>query len=272
MSAVHPTSQLGFAKGTNELYNKARGEYEPRVLSLLRSAIKPLDPLNVVEIGAGTGLFARALLIHEEWASVRNFRAVDPSEGMRETFAKYTKDDRVVLSEGTFANTGVENEWADLIVIAQAFHWCLDHEAAAVEFARILKPGGILALVWVHEGRESTPWLDQVRKRVERDEGDAPRARSGVWRQLFNKPSYTESFAPPESASITYSIPDTIDGIVSRGLSSSRVAVLTDAEKAVFIEDVKGIVQQGEGKLWIDEEKGIFEHPHAAYITVSRRV
>lgn len=58
------------------------------------------------------------MLAHPEWTAVRNLRAIDPSEGMRETFAKYTIDDRVVISEGTFDNTGVESGWADLVVIA----------------------------------------------------------------------------------------------------------------------------------------------------------
>jgi hypothetical protein len=100
-----------------------------------------------VRIAAGTGLFTRALLAHPEWSSIRFLKAVEPSEGMRETFLKYTPDDRVVLSEGTFNNMGLETGWADLVVIAQvnlflcshltlifhscrkAFHWCLNFEA-----------------------------------------------------------------------------------------------------------------------------------------------
>ncbi|KAF8201120.1 hypothetical protein K438DRAFT_1965641 [Mycena galopus ATCC 62051] len=151
---------------------------------------------------------------------------------MRETFPKYRTDDRV-------------SGWADLIVIAQAFHWCLDHEAAAVEFARILKPGGVLVVMWIHEGRETAPWLDQFRTPVERDEGDAPYTRSGKWRQLFSTPAYTKSFAPPEKVSIEYVLPDTVDGVMSRGLSSSRVVVLSDADKEVFIEDTEAIMQRG---------------------------
>lgn len=38
---------------------------------------------------------------------------------MREVFLKYTTDDRVSVSEGTFDETGVESGWADLVVIAQ---------------------------------------------------------------------------------------------------------------------------------------------------------
>lgn len=35
----------------------------------------------------------------------------------------------------------------------QAFHWCPDHEAAAKEFARILKPDGVVAFIWNLEDR-----------------------------------------------------------------------------------------------------------------------
>jgi hypothetical protein len=38
---------------------------------------------------------------------------------MREVFSKTVKDERVTLLEGSFDNTGIENGWADLVVIAQ---------------------------------------------------------------------------------------------------------------------------------------------------------
>ncbi|KAK7052306.1 S-adenosyl-L-methionine-dependent methyltransferase [Favolaschia claudopus] len=274
MAAVHPTAELGFGKGTNELYNKARGEYQPQVLSHLRKAVKSSDPLTIVEIGCGTGLFTRALLAHEEWKNdIHSYRAIDPSEGMRETFAKYTTmDDRVVLTAGTFADTSVESGLADLVVIAQALHWCLDHESAAAEFARILKPGGVLAIVWVHEGRDKAPWLDQFRMRVERDEGDAPHTRSGLWRQLYKTPAYTQAFTPPEETVLPYIVPNTQEGVIERGLSSSRVAVLSDEQKQEFVRDAEAILKRGEGRVWIEEEKGIFEHPHRAEIIVSSRL
>jgi ubiquinone/menaquinone biosynthesis C-methylase UbiE len=40
-----------------------------------------------------------------------------------------------------------------MFTLFQAFHWCLDHDAAAAEFSRILKPGGIVALIWNLEDR-----------------------------------------------------------------------------------------------------------------------
>ena len=38
---------------------------------------------------------------------------------MRDQFIKSVKDPRVSIREGTFDNTGIEDGWADLIVIAQ---------------------------------------------------------------------------------------------------------------------------------------------------------
>jgi hypothetical protein len=38
---------------------------------------------------------------------------------MRSQFSKSVTDPRVILSEGTFDHTGVEDGWADLIVVAQ---------------------------------------------------------------------------------------------------------------------------------------------------------
>ncbi|KAJ6504202.1 hypothetical protein C8R47DRAFT_1174783 [Mycena vitilis] len=229
MSSVHPLSQAGFAQGTNELYNKirARPQSPPEVLSHLRRAIKSSGPLDV-----------------------------------------YTKDDRVVVSEGTFDNTGVESSWADLIIIVQAFHWCLDYEAAAAEFARILKSGGVLALIWNNADGDAAAWLKQFRQRVERDDKeDAPNGRSGLWRQLFDTPSYTEFFAPPEEKKFPFIIPASLDGIVSRGLSTSRIAVLADAGKEAFVKDAQAIVERGEGK-----EEGTFEYPHRTEIVIARRL
>jgi len=40
-----------------------------------------------------------------------------------------------------------------VFTLFQAFHWCLDYDAAAAEFSRILKPGGIVALIWNLEDR-----------------------------------------------------------------------------------------------------------------------
>jgi hypothetical protein len=104
---------------------------------------------------------------------VGQLKAIEPSEGMRDVFSKTVQDARVTAAEGSFDNTGVEDGWADLVVIAQvrfqhsttnsmklitaytqAFHWCPNYDSASAEFARILKPKGIVAFIWNLEDRQ----------------------------------------------------------------------------------------------------------------------
>lgn len=72
-------------------HRRARPSYQPSVLSYIRQSISKegSSPLNIVEIGSGTGIFTRALLAHPDWSSsVAEIRAVEPSAGMRAQFAK----------------------------------------------------------------------------------------------------------------------------------------------------------------------------------------
>ncbi|KAF7324792.1 CUE domain-containing protein [Mycena kentingensis (nom. inval.)] len=269
---VHEYSKAGYAKGTNELYNAVRPRYPAELLTLLRQKLV-LEPVNVVEIGAGTGLFTRALLEHPDWSGVRALKAIEPSEGMRETFAKYTTDARVELSNGTFDATGVESGWADVIVIAQAFHWCLDFDAAAAEFARVLKPGGVVALIWSSEN-DDVPWIAQYRERITRDRMEGMMSlRTGKWRQIFAAPAYTKHFAPaPEEESLPYMMHTTVEGMVNRGLSSSNISALEQGEKDAFVADLKEILKRGDGMVWTDGERGEFEYPNYCKLVVMRRV
>ncbi|KAG2144798.1 hypothetical protein BD769DRAFT_1597756 [Suillus cothurnatus] len=63
-------------------------------------------------------------------------RAVEPSDGMRDVWMKTINDKRSPIVKGTLENTGVEDGWADLINIAQAFHWCPNYGKASVELRR----------------------------------------------------------------------------------------------------------------------------------------
>ncbi len=107
----------------------------------------------MTRIGSGTGIFTRALLADPKWnAIIQDLKAVEPSQGMRDVFARTVKDDRIVVSE---AQVRVVNSVLNHSHVAKmkAFHWCLDYNAAAAEFARILKPEGAVAFVWNLENR-----------------------------------------------------------------------------------------------------------------------
>ncbi|KAF8881985.1 S-adenosyl-L-methionine-dependent methyltransferase [Infundibulicybe gibba] len=254
---VHQVAQAGFGDGAGELYDRVRPSYQPFVLSYLAERVKK-PSLNVVEIGAGTGIFTRALLTHPDWdVAVRELKAVEPSAGMRDVFSKAVMDERVSIQEGTFDTTGVETGWADLIFIAQAFHWCPDYNLASAEFARILKPGGAFVCLWNVEDRSRSSWVADVRARVGKHKEGAPQSRPGLWRQTFDTPIYRKFFQTPEE--------------MERVCSESIIVILPDVEKAKVKKDILAISRRREDKVWVDESKGIFEYPYKVSVVIARK-
>ncbi|CAL1704518.1 unnamed protein product [Somion occarium] len=271
-ATVHKMAKEGFGTGTNELYDRARPSYQSSALAHIKSSVRGTPPLNVVELGAGTGIFTRALLAHPDWSqSIKQHRAIEPSEGMRTVFANTVKDERVSVAEGTFDNTGVEDQWADLVVIAQAFHWCPDFDKAVTEFSRILKPNGIVTLIWNLEDRDAAPWVAQLRDRIEAHENGTPQFRLNLWRAVFSTSSYNKLFDAPDEKVFEYILPGTREIVVERASTKSYIAVLPPDEKEKVRKDVGEIVDRGDGLKWIEKEKGIFEYPYRTLVVVWRK-
>ncbi|MCU1475461.1 MAG: methyltransferase protein [Subtercola sp.] len=97
-------------------------------------------PLAVVDVGAGTGKFTASLV-----SRGLDVTAVEPDSVMRETLAG--KFPSVVAVGGRAESLPLADASADLVTFAQAWHW-VDVAVASAEVARVLKPTGVLALVW----------------------------------------------------------------------------------------------------------------------------
>jgi len=272
MSFVHTTAQKGYRTGTNELYDRVRPSYQPAALDHVRKALRAPGPYNIVEIGSGTGIFTRALLADPEWnKSIKELVAVEPSQGMRDVFAKSINDDRIHLREGTFQATGVEDGWADLVVMAQAYHWCPDYDLASAEFARILRPSGTVAYVWNAEDRKAAQWVAQLRETVERFGSGAPQFRRLLWRQTFDTPSYKKFFESPQEHLWSYSLAATEGIVVDRAISKSYITILPPDQKEEVRQELVGIVKKGEDKEWIDEASGTFCYPYQCCVVIAQK-
>ncbi|KAG1800824.1 S-adenosyl-L-methionine-dependent methyltransferase [Suillus plorans] len=272
-TSVHPNAQAGFATGTNALYDRVRPMYPADGLSYVFSQVpKSTIPLKIVEIGAGTGMFTRALLAHSEWSSsIGTLRAIEPSGGMRDFWTKSVQDNRCTVVNGTFDDTGVEDGWADLIIIAQAFHWCLDYGKAFTEFARILNKGGAAVFAWYLSDSEAAGWVAQVQHCVEARVNGSPRFRLDVLRQAFSTPEYTSLFHPQEEKQWAHYGLATDQTVTDRALSWSYITMLPPDEKAKVAEGIKGILERGDGKVWINKEQGTYQDPHTAHTMISRK-
>jgi SAM-dependent methyltransferase len=135
-----------------EDYVKYRPGYPTAIIGYLRQQYGLTTDKLVADVGAGTGI-SSAMLLNAGYKVV----AVEPNKEMREkAIDLLSPDDRFTAVDGTAEATGLAAASVDAIISAQAFHW-FDTVQARAEFARILKPGGIVALIW-NERKTTTPF------------------------------------------------------------------------------------------------------------------
>lgn len=124
-------------------YVAARPGYPPEVVATLADRAGLGPGAVVADLGAGTGIFTRALL-----AAGAVVHAVEPNGPMREALvADLGAEPALVVHDATAEATGLASASVDLVTAAQAFHW-FDVALVRRECARILRPDGLVALVW----------------------------------------------------------------------------------------------------------------------------
>ncbi len=124
--------------GKSRVYESARPSYPASCLERFAVAGK-----QVADIGAGTGKLTAQLL-----AMGADVTAVEPNAAMRQTADEKLGAYPGYRSVGAAAEeTGLPGGTFDLVTAAQAFHW-FDTDAFQRECRRILKPDGIVLLLW----------------------------------------------------------------------------------------------------------------------------
>ncbi|MDI3242649.1 class I SAM-dependent methyltransferase [Arthrobacter sp. AL08] len=113
----------------------------------------PGGAADAADLGAGTGKFT-ALLVGRGLRTA----AVDPSADMLEQLRRALPG--VTAVEGTAERTGLPDSAFDVVTVAQAWHWC-DPLLASTEIARILRPHGVLGLIW-NQLDTSVPWVHRL--------------------------------------------------------------------------------------------------------------
>jgi ubiquinone/menaquinone biosynthesis C-methylase UbiE len=107
-------------------------------------------PRRVLDLGAGTGLLTARLV-----AAGHEVVAVDPSAEMLAQLAERLPD--VALHVGSAEAIPLPDGDVDAVVAGQAAHW-FDPATAAPEIARVLRPGGVVGLIW-NSRDERVPWV-----------------------------------------------------------------------------------------------------------------
>ena len=135
-------------------YIAYRPGYPQALIPYLARVCRLGDAAVIADVGSGTGILTQLLL-----QNGYRVYGVEPNKEMREAGEQLLRGYPQFTSiNGTSEATTLENRSVDLITVAQAFHW-FDPLKTRVEFARVLKPGGRVALIWNVRRTDGTPFM-----------------------------------------------------------------------------------------------------------------
>jgi SAM-dependent methyltransferase len=197
-------------------------------------------PLDVVDLGAGTGKLTRALV-----ALGHRVTAIEPLDEMRAELGAAVPDARALA--GSAEAIPLPDMSADVVASAQAFHW-FDHDASLPEIARVLRPGGRISLVW-NSRDDGDPWMAQLSAII----GNETIEESDVVPVLDD----SGLFGPVETARFSFVQLLDRESLLDLVISRSYCAKLPEVEREPVLDAV--------GRLFDDTANG--EGVQLAYVT-----
>ena len=163
--------------------------------------------------------------------------AVEPLEEMRSVLGPLAPGAEVLA--GTAEALPLPDGSVDAVTVGQAFHW-FEPEPALREIARVLRPGGAMALVW--NLRElSDPLQLLLNTLLQPYRGSTPSEHEQSWRELVDGSPF---FGPGEVRAFPWSQPHTAPELVDRIASVSFVAQLEAGERERVLARVRALAAE----------------------------
>jgi len=226
VSNVDPARARGFDAWAGD-YDRYRPGYPDELFDEISERLSlPRQPL-VVDLGAGTGRAALAMA-NFGW----RVTAVEPGKPMLDVLRGRATDDGLVIStvQASAEQTGLDPASADLVTAAQAFHW-FDKPSALAEIARILKPGGGLALFWNVRDSERSPFLadyaDLLRRSTDRPDDPGIGRYESVGKDETRQAleAHDAAFEPPQLIQLHHEVLMTGEQFIGMAFTASYVRV-----------------------------------------------
>lgn len=234
-------------------YTKYRPGYPDEVMAMLRQAGNLSGHSKIADIGSGTGIFT-LLLLNEGYTVY----AVEPNEAMRNAADDQLGSNKKYYSiEGIAEATTLADNSVDMIVCAQAFHW-FDAQKTKIEFARILKPGGKVALIWNNRQVEADDFSIAYEFLLQQQASDYKR----VNHQNLTEADFNAFFKDGNYKLAKYPNIQVFDedGLAGRAFSSSYVPAQDTPEGIAFMDRLKEIFNsyQVDGKVNVRYETEVY--------------
>jgi SAM-dependent methyltransferase len=144
---------MGFFNWAAPVFNRVADRWSPESIDDIAGWLRPYVGYQgrVIDVGGGTGALALKLA-HALQAEVV---VLDPTPEM----IQYVPDEssvRAVL--GTAEEMPFENNWADAVLVSDAFHHFRNQAGAAAEFARVVRCGGGVVVIEL----DPRPWFMRI--------------------------------------------------------------------------------------------------------------
>ena len=207
------------------MYERARPSYPQDAIDWLIGETGLGPGKTAVDLGAGTGKLTRLLI-----PSGARVVAVEPIAEMAAHIAG------AEVLDGTAEEIPLADGTADVVTVAQAFHW-FDHDRALPEIHRVLRDGGSLVLVWNMRDLD-----DPVQRGVEqllrplREE--APAQLLGAWREPLRR---SPLFGSSVKREFGYEQRFTTDDLCDRVASTSFVAAMSPVDREEILVRVRAL-------------------------------
>ena len=253
--ALHPLVS-GFAAVADD-YEYGRAGYPPEAVAAVARGLGLAPGARIADVGAGTGKLTRALV-----EGGFDVVAVEPLPGLRERLRAVLPG--VDALAGTAEALPLPDASVDAVACADAFHWFAGPPAVA-EFARAIRPGGGLALLWHMEDdeHEPPPWQVELGELLEGARPDHPSWTEGH-EQGRGAVAASAAFGPLALAEIRHERATDRDRLLAQVASMSFVGGLPEPERRAFLGRVAALL----------DRHGVRESAMAARTTVwtARRV
>src|SRR5262245_28158278 len=234
----HPV--MTFADAKQRFSNRAadyvryRPGYPAAVLDVLVAECGLRRDHVVADIGSGTGFLAELFLKNGN----RVF-GVEPNEAMRLAGEEYLASyDGLISISGSAEATTLADASVNFVVSGQAFHW-FEPVATRREFARILKSGGWVVVIWNERLTDATPFLREYEDLIQRFGKDYGKVNESYPREsqmesFFGAGAYTARTLPNSQAF-------DLDGIAGRLRSSSYMPTPSDPNFELMLGELRAL-------------------------------
>jgi len=226
-SPIHPLAQAGFGS-EGERYDEARPGYSPAAIAALELA----PAARVLDLAAGTGQLTRALR-----GAGHPVVAVEPLSAMRERL------DAEEVLDGTAEAIPLADACVDAVTVGDAWHW-FDGPRAAGEVARVLRPGGVLALLWRHPepSQHGSEWFAAVAAAIAEIVGDHPGFTADQGRAAVAE---HRALGPLEQRTVEELRTTDAAGVLAFVATLSPVAAMSPPERERFLRRVAAPLPAG---------------------------